>query len=97
VDRAVAVGARIIGVNVRNLKTLDVDRDNFARLAGRIPSGAVVIAESGVRDANDVEGYASHGADAILVGEALVKDNDPVSAVRAFIDAGTAARPPRTA
>jgi len=97
VDRAVAAGARIIGVNVRNLKTLDVDRGNFARLAGRIPESAVIIAESGVRDAADVAEYGSHGADAILVGEALVKDNDPVGALRAFIKAGTAARPARTA
>ncbi|GER23474.1 hypothetical protein NCCP1664_19700 [Zafaria cholistanensis] len=97
VDRAVAAGARIIGVNVRNLKTLEVDRGNFARLAGRIPEAAVIIAESGVRDVRDVAEYGSHGADAILVGEALVKDNDPVATLRAFIGAGTAARPARTA
>ncbi|MFB0835530.1 indole-3-glycerol phosphate synthase TrpC [Arthrobacter halodurans] len=97
VDRAVSAGARIIGVNVRNLKTLDVDRSNFARLAGRIPPSAVVIAESGVRDADDVAEYAAHGADAILVGEALVRDNAPADALRRFIAAGTAARPPRRA
>ncbi|MGJ9401882.1 indole-3-glycerol phosphate synthase TrpC [Arthrobacter sp. KK5.5] len=97
VDRAVAVGARIIGVNVRNLKTLDVDRSNFARLADRIPSTCVIIAESGVRGADDVADYAAHGADAILVGEALVKDNTPADAVRAFIATGTAARPARRA
>ncbi|MET1034161.1 MAG: indole-3-glycerol phosphate synthase TrpC [Arthrobacter sp.] len=97
VDRAVAAGARIIGVNVRNLKTLDVDRSNFARLAGRIPPSAVIIAESGVRDADDVAEYAAHGADAILVGEALVRDNAPADALRRFIAAGTAARPPRRA
>ena len=61
VDRAVAAGARIIGVNVRNLKTLDVDRGNFARLAGQDPGSAVIIAESGVRDAADVAEYARTG------------------------------------
>jgi indole-3-glycerol phosphate synthase len=97
VDRAVAAGARVIGVNVRNLKTLDVDRSNFARLADRIPASAVIVAESGVRHADDVAEYATHGADAILVGEALVKDNAPADAVRAFVAAGTAARPARRA
>lgn len=96
VARAVAVGSRIIGVNVRNLKTLDVDRTTFARLASLIPTDVVIIAESGVRDAHDVAEYAAHGADGILVGEALVKDNDPEAAIAAFIAAGTAAKPARS-
>ncbi|NKX56021.1 indole-3-glycerol phosphate synthase TrpC [Arthrobacter mobilis] len=91
IDRAVAAGARIIGVNVRNLKTLDVDRSIFAALAGRIPAGAVVVAESGVRDAADVEHYAAHGAHAVLVGEALVKGSDPTEAIATFRAAGAAA------
>lgn len=95
IERALRVGARIIGVNVRNLKTLDVDRDNFARLAGSIPDSVVIVAESGIRDSNDVALYGAHGADAVLVGEALVKDNDPVTALRTFIEAGSAAKPPR--
>ncbi|WP_372697783.1 indole-3-glycerol phosphate synthase TrpC [Arthrobacter sp. JSM 101049] len=95
IERALRVGARIIGVNVRNLKTLDVDRENFARLAGSIPDSVVIVAESGIRDSNDVALYGSHGADAVLVGEALVKDNDPVAALRTFIEAGSAAKPPR--
>lgn len=95
IERALRVGARIIGVNVRNLKTLDVDRGNFARLAGNIPDSVVIVAESGIRDSTDVARYAAHGADAVLVGEALVKDNDPVTALRTFIEAGSAAKPPR--
>ena len=95
IARAVKLGSKIIGVNVRNLKTLEVDRGNFARLAENIPSDVVIVAESGVRDVSDVEHYASHGADAILVGEALVKDNDPRAAVQRFIEAGTAAKPAR--
>ncbi|AJT42850.1 indole-3-glycerol phosphate synthase TrpC [Psychromicrobium lacuslunae] len=84
VARALAVGARIIGVNVRNLKTLDVDRDVFAPLAAELPAGLVVVAESGVRDANDVARYASEGATAILVGEALVSDSTPAERIAEF-------------
>lgn len=91
IDRAVAAGARIIGVNVRNLKTLDVDRGIFASLADRIPAQAVIIAESGVRDASDVEHYAANGANAILVGEALVRHNDPAGTVTEFREAGARA------
>lgn len=88
IERAVAVGARIIGVNVRNLKTLDVDRSVFAALAGSIPAGPVVIAESGVRGVEDVRHYASAGADAILVGEALVRHNNPAATIAEFTGAG---------
>ena len=91
VERAVAADARIIGVNVRNLKTLDVDRSVFASLAGSIPAGAVVVAESGVRNADDVAHYAAHGANAILVGEALVSDATPRERIAEFTAAGTAA------
>ena len=62
IERAVAAQARIIGVNVRNLKTLDVDRSVFASLAGMIPAEALVIAESGVRGVDDVTHYAASGA-----------------------------------
>jgi len=91
VARAVAVGARIIGINVRNLKTLDVDRGVFAALAPSIPGGPVVIAESGVRNAADVHHYAEHGANAILVGEALVTDATPLERITEFKAAGSAA------
>ncbi|MET1155268.1 indole-3-glycerol phosphate synthase TrpC [Arthrobacter sp.] len=91
IDRAVAVGARIIGVNVRNLKTLDVDRSVFAELAGRIPPDAVVVAESGVRSVADVRDYASQGANAVLVGEALVTMGNPEAAVAEFGAAGSEA------
>jgi indole-3-glycerol phosphate synthase len=91
VERAVAAEARIIGVNVRNLKTLDVDRSVFDSLAGSIPAGAVVVAESGVRGADDVAHYAAHGANAILVGEALVSDATPRERIAEFTAAGAAA------
>ena len=84
VERAVAVGAKIIGINVRNLKTLEVDRGVFAALAGSIAPGPIVVAESGVRDVSDVRHYRAHGAHAILVGEALVKDSTPRERIGEF-------------
>ncbi|WP_181419771.1 indole-3-glycerol phosphate synthase TrpC [Arthrobacter psychrolactophilus] len=91
IERAVAVDAKIIGINVRNLKTLDVDRSVFAALAGKIPAGAIVVAESGVRDASDVTHYSENGAHAILVGEALVKDSTPSERIAEFKAAGALA------
>ena len=72
VQRAVDAGAPIIGVNARNLQTLEVDPSTFARLAPLIPDGIVRIAESGVRGPHDVIDLARAGADVVLVGEALV-------------------------
>lgn len=97
VDRAVAAGAQVIGVNNRNLKTLDVDRSTFARLAPRIPEDRVRVAESGVRGPHDVLEFARAGADAVLVGEALVTGGNPKAAVADLIAAGAhpALRAPR--
>ncbi|HLN76494.1 MAG TPA: indole-3-glycerol phosphate synthase TrpC [Nocardioidaceae bacterium] len=88
VDRALDAGATLIGVNARNLKTLEVDRDTFARLAPRIPDDVVRVAESGVRGPHDVFEYAKQGANVVLVGETLVKGTDPRSAVAELVDAG---------
>src|SRR3954462_266744 len=88
VERAVAAGARVIGVNARNLKTLEVDRDNFARVAPAIPGHIVKIAESGVRGPHDLIAYANDGADAVLVGESLVTGRDPRTAVADLVAAG---------
>ena len=88
VDRALAAGATIIGVNARNLKTLEVDRETFARLAPLIPDTVVRIAESGVRGPRDVFDYAKLGAHVVLVGETLVKGDDPRSAVADLVAAG---------
>jgi indole-3-glycerol phosphate synthase len=87
-ERAVDAGARVIGVNVRNLKTLEVDRDTFARLAPRIPPGIVKVAESGVRGPHDMIEYARAGAAAVLVGESLVTGGRPRQAVADLIAAG---------
>lgn len=88
VARAVDAGATVIGVNARNLKTLEVDRSTFARLAPLIPAGCVRIAESGVRGPHDLLAYAHDGADAVLVGESLVTGKDPRAAVQDLVAAG---------
>lgn len=81
VDRALELGAELIGINNRNLKTLEVDLATFAPLAARIDGHAVVVAESGIMDADDAQRVADEGADVVLVGEALVRHGDPASAV----------------
>ncbi|MDF0529230.1 indole-3-glycerol phosphate synthase TrpC [Tsukamurella sp. 8F] len=96
-DRALAAGATVIGVNARNLKTLEVDRDCFARIAPGLPSNVIKIAESGVRDSRDLLTYASVGADAVLVGEALVTAGDPRAAVSDLVTAGSHPSCPRPA
>ena len=87
--RAVAAGAALIGVNNRNLQTLDVDLAQFERLVGLIPDDVVKVAESGILSLDDVRQVARAGADVILVGEALVKHGDPRRAVADFIAAGS--------
>ncbi len=89
VRRAVDAGARVIGVNARDLRTLEVDRGTFAALAPLIPSSVVKVAESGVRGPHDVLEHARAGADAVLVGEALVTGGDPRGAVADLVSAGS--------
>lgn len=82
---AVAAGAEIVGINNRNLKTLEVDPDTVLRLLPDIPAGTTVIAESGISDAGDVRRLEEAGVDAILVGEALMSAPDPAKAVRVLL------------
>ncbi len=84
VDRAVGLGAGLIGVNARDLTTFELDRDLFGRLAGRMPDSVIRMAESAVRTPADVAHYRSSGADVVLVGEALVT-GDPEAALREFV------------
>ncbi|MDT3400512.1 indole-3-glycerol phosphate synthase TrpC [Streptomyces sp. B1866] len=86
--RAVDAGARVIGVNARDLKTLEVDRSTFGRVAPEIPDHIVKVAESGVRGPHDLIAYANDGADAVLVGESLVTGRDPKAAVADLVAAG---------
>lgn len=84
VARATDLGARLIGVNARNLSTFELDRDLFGRVADKIPANAVKIAESAVLGPDDVAHYRRAGADVVLVGEALVT-GDPVATLREFL------------
>ncbi|MFC0504557.1 indole-3-glycerol phosphate synthase TrpC [Micromonospora costi] len=94
-DRALEAGAQVIGVNARNLRTLEVDRSVFERIAPGLPSSVVKIAESGVRGPHDLIRYASAGADAVLVGEGLVTQKSPREAVAELVNAGNHPATPR--
>jgi indole-3-glycerol phosphate synthase len=83
-SRAIAAGADVIGVNQRDLRTFEVDRELAARLASKMPDGVVKVAESGIRDAGDVTRLSGAGYDAILVGESVVTSSNPTDAVRAL-------------
>ncbi|MGH3431998.1 MAG: indole-3-glycerol phosphate synthase TrpC [Thermocrispum sp.] len=96
-DRALEAGAELIGVNARDLHTLEVDRDVFSRLAPGLPPQVLKVAESGVRGPGDLMTYAGHGADAVLVGEGLVASGDPKSALVQLVTAGSHPACPRPA
>ncbi|MDT3438176.1 MULTISPECIES: indole-3-glycerol phosphate synthase TrpC [unclassified Pseudofrankia] len=86
--RALDAGARLVGVNARDLKTLEIRRDTFARLAPLVPPGVLKVAESGIRGPHDLLAYAEAGADAVLVGEAAVSGSDPRQTVADLVAAG---------
>lgn len=93
--RALDAGAKVIGINARNLGTFEVDRDAFGRIAPGLPSSIVTVAESGVRGPADLLAYAGAGADAVLVGEGLVTSSDPRTAVSDLVTAGSHPACPR--
>jgi indole-3-glycerol phosphate synthase len=82
---AIASGARIIGVNNRNLHTFKVDLATSLRLADKIPSTVVKVAESGIRSAEDVQRLSAAGYQAFLVGEHLMKSGDAAQALRMLL------------
>lgn len=86
--RAVDAGARVVGINARDLHTLQVDRSVFGKVVDVVPDGVVTVAESGVRGPHDVIEYARAGADVVLVGEALVTQGNPRQAVADMVAAG---------
>ena len=88
VERALDLGASLVGVNARDLSTFTLDRDLFGTVAGSIPSGVIRVAESAVLEPADVAHYRAAGADVVLIGEALVRGDDPVSSLEAFLAAG---------
>ena len=86
VARAVDLGSELIGVNARNLRTFELDRELFGRVADQIPAGVVRVAESAVLEVADVERYREAGADVVLVGEALVTGGDPVATLQSYLN-----------
>src|SRR4051812_23805828 len=94
-DRALEAGAQVIGVNARDLRTLEVDRSVFERIAPGLPSSVVKIAESGVRGPHDLIRYASAGADAVLVGGGLGTQKSPPDPGAELVNAGTPLPTPR--
>ncbi|HUG39890.1 MAG TPA: indole-3-glycerol phosphate synthase TrpC [Longimicrobiales bacterium] len=91
VERALKAGARVLGINNRDLSRFETDLGTTERLIAGVPGDVVVVGESGVRDRADVERLAEAGADAVLVGESLVRSDDPQAAVAAL--AGVPRRP----
>jgi len=87
-ERALEISPRIVGVNSRNLKTLEVDPKAFADLIPQIPAELIRVAESGISTRSDVEFAQNSGAKAILVGEALVTSGDPDLAMRTLLGRG---------
>jgi indole-3-glycerol phosphate synthase len=85
-SRAVDAGARVIGVNNRNLRTLEVDVDASFRLAERLPAGVVAVSESGLRTRAELERLAAAGYAAFLIGERFMTAADPVAALRALLE-----------
>ena len=83
--RAIDSGARLIGVNNRNLRTLQVDIDGSYRLAGKIPAGVVAVSESGLSSRADLERLAAAGYRAFLIGERFMTDPDPAAAIQELL------------
>jgi indole-3-glycerol phosphate synthase len=84
-DTALAAKPAALGVNARDLATLEIDMHGAERIIRRVPSGIVVVAESGVERRQDVERYAAAGADLVLVGTSVARSGDPEAAVRALV------------
>jgi indole-3-glycerol phosphate synthase len=84
-DRALAAGARMIGVNNRNLKTLEVTLDTSFQLRAKIPPGCITVSESGIKTAADLRRLAEAGFDAVLIGERLMTEPDPGQALRELL------------
>jgi len=85
VARAVDAGAALIGINNRDLRTFQVDRDLAIRMRPRVPADRIIVAESGIRDAADVARLRAAGVDAMLVGETLMRAPDPAAALKALV------------
>jgi indole-3-glycerol phosphate synthase len=92
-ERAVGSGASIIGVNARDLETLQVDLEVALRLAASLPEDRVVVVESGIRTRAQIRAAEAAGADAVLVGEVLMRSPDPEATIRELLGLAVAAGP----
>jgi len=88
IQRAIGAGAKVIGINARNLKNLRVDVSKYRELASNLPADVIKVAESGVFGAVEVEDYGRAGADAVLVGEGVATADDHILAVQRLVKAG---------
>lgn len=84
-ERALAAGAEIIGINNRDLRTFEVDLETCIKLMELMPDDIIVVGESGIRDREDVSRLARSGIDAILVGETLMRSSDPEGMIRELL------------
>ncbi|MHB1314675.1 MAG: indole-3-glycerol phosphate synthase TrpC [Christensenellales bacterium] len=84
VDQALAAGARIIGVNNRDLKTFQVDMQTSSRLRSRVPKNILFVSESGIQTCEDIRALKENGADAVLIGETLMREKDRKAALAAL-------------
>ena len=87
VRTALRAGARVVGVNNRNLKDFSVDTENSRRLRELVPEDVIFVSESGVRDAEDIRRLSAMGADAVLIGETLMRAKDKKAMLAAFREA----------
>ena len=97
IERACQAGAKVIGINARNLKNLKVDVNKYNELAADLPDDVIKVAESGVFGAVEVEDYARAGADAVLVGEGVATADDHELAVERLVKAGAQVKASETA
>lgn len=88
IEAALGAGAQVIGINNRDLATMQVDLGTTPRLRPLVPPGRTVVSESGVREPADLEALRACGVDAVLVGEALMSAADPAAALQALVSAG---------
>ena len=84
-ERAIALGATLIGINNRDLRTFETTLDTFTRLAPQVPEGATLIAESGIFTKEDITRLAKHGAQGYLIGESLMRQDDVAAAVKTLL------------
>lgn len=85
-ERAIDIGSKIIGVNSRNLKTLEVDEKNFELILPQLPDSVIKVAESGISQRSQVEFVQSLGANAVLIGETLVKAGNPIHTIKDLLN-----------